>query len=64
MSKKKLFIVLLLVALVVAHYADMRREDPALPRFKLGNDIVLMPAIGVGSVVALYVLVKILLVMG
>ncbi len=63
LSRSYIIVLYLLAALVVAHYADMRREDPALPRFKLGNDIVLMPAIGVGSVVALYVLVKILLVM-
>lgn len=64
LSRSYIIILYLLAAIVVAHYADMRREDPALPGFQLGNDILLLPVVGVGTAVGLYLLVKILLVIG
>jgi hypothetical protein len=41
----------------------MRREDPGLPGFSLMQDLLLLPIVGVGAAVGLYVLVKVLLVM-
>ena len=38
-----------------------RRRAPALPRFPLGNDLLLWPFVGVAGAVGLYFVVKILL---
>jgi O-antigen ligase len=63
LSRSYVVVLYLLAALVVAHYADMRREDPSLRRFSLGDDLFLVPAIGLGGAIGLFVLVKVLLVM-
>jgi putative inorganic carbon (hco3(-)) transporter len=63
LSRSYVIILYLLAALVVAHYADIRRDDPGLPQFALGNDAILWPAVGVGSAIFLYIVVKVLLVM-
>ncbi|NOT88928.1 MAG: O-antigen ligase family protein [Lysobacter sp.] len=63
LSRSYVIILYLLTALVVAHYADIRRDDPGLPRFALADDILLWPAVGLGSAIFLYIVVKVLLVM-
>ncbi len=63
LSRSYVVTLYLLAAVVVAHYVDMRREDPGLPHFTLSSDLLLWPAIGVGGVVALFIVVKVLLVM-
>lgn len=63
LSRSYVIILYLLAAVVVAHYADLRRDEPDLPRFPLGNDILLWPVAGVGSAIFLYIVVKVLLVM-
>lgn len=63
LSRSYVIILYLLTALVVAHYADIRRDDPELPRFQLGDDALLWPVVGLGSAIFLYVVVKVLLVM-
>jgi putative inorganic carbon (hco3(-)) transporter len=63
LSRSYVVVLYLLAAIVVAHYADMRREDPGLPGFSLMQDLLLLPIVGVGAAVGLYVLVKVLLVM-
>lgn len=63
LSRSYVIILYLLTALVVAHYVDIRRDDPELPRFQLGDDALLWPAVGLGSAIFLYVVVKVLLVM-
>ncbi len=63
LSRSYVIILYLLAAVVVAHYADIRRDEPELPRFPLGNDMLLWPIAGVGSAIFLYIVVKVLLVM-
>jgi putative inorganic carbon (hco3(-)) transporter len=63
LSRSYVIILYLLTALVVAHYADIRRDDPDLPRYLLADDALLWPAVGVGSAIFLYIVVKVLLVM-
>jgi putative inorganic carbon (hco3(-)) transporter len=63
LSRSYVIILYLLTALVVAHYADIRRDDPGLPRYLLADDALLWPAVGVGSAIFLYIVVKVLLVM-
>ena len=62
LSRSYVIILYLLMALIVAHYADMRRDDPDLPRFDLSREMLAWPFVGVGAVVLLYVVVKVLLV--
>ena len=63
LSRSYVVILYLLAALVVAHYTDMRRDDPELPHFTLSRDLLAWPFVGLGAAVALYVVVKVLLVM-
>ncbi|MEQ1512397.1 MAG: O-antigen ligase family protein [Lysobacteraceae bacterium] len=63
LSRSYVIILYLLTALVVAHYADIRRDDPDLPRFALADDVLLWPVVGLGSAIFLYIVVKVLLVM-
>jgi putative inorganic carbon (hco3(-)) transporter len=63
LSRSYVIILYLFAALVVAHYADLRRDDPDLPRFALGEDALLWPVVGLGSAIFLYIVVKVLLVM-
>ena len=63
LSRSYVVVLYLLSALVLAQYEDQRREDPGLPAFSLGDDVLLWPAVGVGAALGLYVLVKVLLVM-
>ncbi len=63
LSRSYIIILYLLAALVVAHYTDMARDDPDLPRFSFANDALLWPVIGVGAAIFLYIMIKILLVM-
>ena len=63
LSRSYVVILYLLSALVLAQYEDQRREDPGLPAFSLGDDVLLWPAVGIGVALGLYVLVKVLLVM-
>ncbi len=63
LSRSYVIILYLLAALVVAHYADIRRDSPDLPRFPLADDAILWPVVGAGSAIFLYIVVKLLLVM-
>ena len=63
LSRSYVIILYLLAALVVAHYTDMARDDPDLPRYSFANDALLWPVIGVGTAIFLYIMIKILLVM-
>jgi O-antigen ligase len=63
LSRSYVIVLYLLAALVVAHYVDMRRDDPALPGFAFADDLLLWPIVGVAGAVGLYVMVKVLLVM-
>ncbi len=62
LSRSYVIILYLLTAMVVAHYADIRRDDPSLPHFVLADDALLWPVVGLGSAIFLYIVVKILLV--
>lgn len=61
LSRSYLVVLYLLAALIVAHYLQMRRGAPWLPDFSLGRDALLWPAVSVGSVIFLYIMVKVLL---
>lgn len=63
LSRSYIVILYLLAALVVAHYTDIRRDSPDLPRFSLADDAMLWPIVGVSSAIFLYLVVKVLLVM-
>lgn len=63
LSRSYVIILYLLAALVVAHYTEMCRDDPGLPRFSFSKDALLWPVVGLGSAIFLYVTVKVLLVM-
>lgn len=63
LSRSYVIVLYLLAALVVAHYVDMRRDDPGLPGFALADDLLLWPIVGVAGAVGLYAMVKVLLVM-
>lgn len=63
LSRSYVVILYLLAALVVAQYAEMRRDDAALRGFSLAGDALLWPCIGVGAAFGLYAMVKLLLVM-
>ncbi len=63
LSRSYVIILYLLAALVVAHYTDIARDDPDLPRFSFANDALLWPFIGGGAAIFLYIMIKILLVM-
>ena len=62
LSRSYVVILYLLAAVVVAHYVDMRRDDPSLPHFTLSKDLLLLPVIGVAATIGLMVVVKVLLV--
>jgi len=62
LSRSYVVILYLLAAVVVAHYVDMRRDDPSLPHFTLSKDFLLLPVIGVAATIGLMVVVKVLLV--
>ena len=62
LSRSYVVILYLLAAIVVAHYVDMRRDDPSLPHFTLSKDLLLLPIIGVVATIGLMVVVKLLLV--
>lgn len=61
LSRSYVVVLYLLSALVLAHYLELRRRDPSLPDFALSRDALMWPMLSVGSVIGLYVLVKILL---
>lgn len=63
LSRSYVVILYILVAMVVANYTRLRKEYPSLPVFSLDRDLVRWPVYSVAGVVALYVLVKVLLVM-
>lgn len=62
LSRSYVVILYLLAAIVVAHYVDMRRDDPSLPHFTLSKDLLLLPIVGVVATIGLMVVVKLLLV--
>jgi putative inorganic carbon (hco3(-)) transporter len=62
LSRSYVVILYLLAAVVVAHYVDMRRDDPSLPHFTLSKDLLLWPIVGVVATIGLMVMVKALLV--
>jgi O-antigen ligase len=62
LSRSYVVILYLLLALVVAHYGNLRDRNPALPAFSFARELLVWPFIAVGGVVGLYIVVKILLV--
>lgn len=63
LSRTYVVLLYLLTALVVAHYGWMRERYRGLPAFKLGDHLLLWPAISVVAAVSLYLVVRILLAM-
>lgn len=64
LSRSYIVVLYLLAALVVAHYTAMRSRNRELPAFGLHNDLLRWPIVSVAGVVGLYVMVKVLLVVG
>jgi putative inorganic carbon (HCO3(-)) transporter len=64
LSRSYVVVLYLLAALVVAHYTAMRSRNDTLPAFGLHHDLLRWPLLAVGGVVTLYVVVKVLLVLG
>lgn len=64
LSRSYVVVLYLLAALVVAHYTAMRSRNGALPAFGLHHDLLRWPLFAVGGVIGLYVVVKVLLVLG
>jgi O-antigen ligase len=62
LSRSYVILLYLLAGLVVGWYTGARSRWDALPKFELSRDLVRWPAIALGSIVFLYVVVKILLV--
>ena len=63
LSRSYVVILYILIAMVVANYTRLRKEYPSLPEFSLDRDLLRWPIYAVAGVVALFVLVKVLLVM-
>ena len=61
LSRSYAIILYLLAAMIVAHYEGMRQRYGCLPRFRLGGDLLLWPAVCAATVVVLYIVIKILL---
>lgn len=64
LSRSYVVVLYLLAALVVAHYTAMRSRNDALPAFGLHHDLLRWPLLAMAGVVGLYVVVKVLLVLG
>jgi len=62
LSRSYVVLPYMLLALITAQYSRMQLSQPELPRFSLVEDAVRWPLLSLVSVVALYVIVKILLV--
>ena len=62
LSRSYVILLYLLAALVLGYYVGARQRYPGLPRFELSRDLVRWPLAAVGSIIGLYLLVKILLV--
>lgn len=61
LSRSYVVILYLLLALVVAHYGNLRDRNPALPAFSFARDLLVWPFVAVGGVIGLYIVVKVLL---
>lgn len=62
LSRSYVILLYVLAALVLGYYLGARQRYPGLPRFELSRDLVRWPVAAVGSIIGLYLLVKILLV--
>jgi O-antigen ligase len=62
LSRSYVILLYLLAALVLGYYLGARQRYPGLPRFELSRDLLRWPVAAVGSIIGLYLLVKILLV--
>ena len=62
LSRSYVILLYLQAALVLGHYTGVRQRYPSLPRYELSRDLVRWPSVAVGSIIGLYLLVKILLV--
>ena len=62
LSRSYVILLYLLAALVLGNYLGARQRYPGLPRFELSRDLLRWPMVAVGSIIGLYLLVKILLV--
>lgn len=60
LSRSYVPILYLLEAIVLASYVFLRTQIPGLPQFQLRRDLIRWPSLAVASIVALYVLVKLL----
>jgi hypothetical protein len=61
LSRSYVIVLYILAAMVVGQYTLVSGRHPDLPRFRLGSDIGRWLAVSIGSIVALYVIVKVLL---
>ncbi|MBN8481977.1 MAG: O-antigen ligase family protein [Xanthomonadales bacterium] len=61
LSRSYVILLYLLAALVLGWYTGARRRWPDLPTFSLGRDLVRWPAFAVATIIALYLVVKVLL---
>ncbi|MFT4257836.1 MAG: O-antigen ligase family protein [Pseudoxanthomonas sp.] len=61
LSRTYVIILYLLAALVVAHFAWMRRQYPWLRDFKLGDHLLLWPLLSAAGAIGLYLVVRVLL---
>ena len=64
LSRSYVIILYLLTALVLGWYTGARERWPELPRFELSRDLVRWSLIAVGSIVALFIIVKALMLAG
>lgn len=64
LSRSYVIILYLLTGLVLGWYTGARDRWPALPRFELSHDLVRWPLYAIGSVVALFVIVRALMLAG
>jgi hypothetical protein len=64
LSRSYIVLLYLLAALVVGYYTGARTRWPTLPEFSLQRDLVRWPIIALVSIVALYVVVRVLLSAG
>lgn len=63
LSRSYVIVPYLITGMVAGAYLEARRRVPSLPAFPLSRDLLLWPVVGVGFVVVIYIVVKVLLAM-
>ena len=62
LSRSYVILLYLLAAVVVGHYAQVRRLDPSLPAFSPASQAIRWLAMTVAAIIALYIVMRVLLV--